>query len=690
VAIDVEVSERAEIRNGSHLAVSSTAASAGDLRISGGDVLVIAGAQTQLGATNEASSGKLALDASEVRIEAGASVLSESRGGETGSPIEIRADELALRSGGQVLSRTSGGGASGRIAIDAESMAVAGASEVRSLATGAGAGGEVAIVVGELRLEDRGQIVSENTDTGPGAAIDVRVGGDLVVASRGKILSQATGIASSPGGAVHVSAGGRIEVVGQDSADADVSQISALTSSSDARGRAGDLRIRAPEIELRDAGQLRTTTSGAAPGGSLVVEQADLLRVVGNATVAGERGVPAGLFARSDPPEGFVGAGDGGALTIAARVVEVEDGGAVSTRTLGDGDAGSLLIRDAERVSVRGGPRGTSELSTRGAQGAGGDLEITAQELELASGGLVSASTLGSGDAGDLRVTADRISISDFPSGLFSQTTFGTSASGDAGDIAVAVGSWLQVRNGGRISVDSKGGGGAGDVRIHSAGSATVALVGGEVSATSVRNAAAGDVTIATAGDFVAGRGSSVATEAEDNASGGRVAISAGGIVYASDSRIETRVAGPPSGLGDAGDVDVLGPGGTPSAFGVLNRSSIVATARGGNGGNIQVAASDLLASQGVVVDATSERGVSGIVQITGPDADLAGQITPLPSNFFDAAKLMTAACDARRARAGSFVVQTRTAIPPLPDAPLPPPQLAPVAGGPGDAKCPS
>jgi hypothetical protein len=170
------------------------------------------------------------------------------------------------------------------------------------------------------------------------------------------------------------------------------------------------------------------------------------------------------------------------------------------------------------------------------------------------------------------------------------------------------------------------------------------------------------------------------------------VSISAGGIFYASDTSIETQVE---TGIGNGGDIQVPAFGGPSPGIAVLNRSRIVATAADGNGGNIQVAANDLLASQDAVVDATSARGVSGVVAVTGPDADLAGQIVPLPANFFDAAKLMTTACDARRSRTGSFVIQTRSGIAPPPDAPLRASELSSTgaadaaSGAPAGARCP-
>ena len=644
----------------------------GRIEVSGGSALVDGAATLLNRSQGEASGGAIAVDVAELRVAGGAALRSESLQAGAGSPIEIEADRVVLDSGGQLRSQASAAGAGGSIGVDAGLLELHGASEIRSQSAAAGAGGAIDVRADDARIDGRSQIVAENTAAGAGGAIGVHVDGDLVVAGRGKILSQAVGAATGVGGDVDVRADGSIAVVGEDSVDADVTQISALTSSSAASARGGRLRVSAPRIELRDAGQLRTTTSGAAPGGVLEVADTGELLVVGNATVAGEL-AGAGLFARStgDDLPG-AGAGAGGGISVAADEVRVEDGGEISARTLRDGAAGDLVIRAGSLV-VRGGPRGVSTLSSRGAAGDGGAIDIEAENVELSAGGIVSASTVGDGDAGDIRVAADRIVLSDAPSGLFSQTTFGADTSGAAGDIRIDVAQRLEVRDGARISVDANRGQGAGDVEIHGGPHALVALRGGEVSARSRGNAEAGNVTIDAGRRFVAGRGASVETQAEGNQSGGRIAIDARGIVYQSGSRIATLVdAGGASSNGDGGDVDAPPTVGQVPRLGVLIDPSIVATANDGNGGNIRVAARDLVASQDGVIDATSQGGgISGIVQVTGPDADLAGQVTPLSTKYFDASKLLSTPCAARRARTGSFVVQTREAAGAPPDAPL-------------------
>jgi hypothetical protein len=250
----------------------------------------------------------------------------------------------------------------------------------------------------------------------------------------------------------------------------------------------------------------------------------------------------------------------------------------------------------------------------------------------------------------------------------------GASQSGDGGDITVNVGESLSLRDGATISVVSRGGGAAGNVEIRpvdgAAGRTTVTLLSGSsIEARSIGTADAGNITIDAGRQFVAAQ-SSVETNAQ-RGGGGRLSVRASEIVYASDAIFRTDVERG-GALGDGGDVEI-----PPSVFpepqlAVLNRSSVVARVMDGTAGNIRIEARDLLASQGIVADATSgPDGIPGTVEITGPDEQLAGQIAPLPTNFFDASELMTTPCAARTTRAGSLVVQTRKAIEPPPDAPL-------------------
>ena len=80
-----------------------------------------------------------------------------------------------------------------------------------------------------------------------------------------------------------------------------------------------------------------------------------------------------------------------------------------------------------------------------------------------------------------------------------------------------------------------------------------------------------------------------------------------------------------------------------------------------------------MIISSDSTVEATSKKGVSGEIQISSLNSDIVGQVTPLPSEFVDPSDRLLPPCAARTERTGSFVVQSREALPPPPDAPLPP-----------------
>jgi large exoprotein involved in heme utilization and adhesion len=106
------------------------------------------------------------------------------------------------------------------------------------------------------------------------------------------------------------------------------------------------------------------------------------------------------------------------------------------------------------------------------------------------------------------------------------------------------------------------------------------------------------------------------------------------------------------------------------------NRSHIVADAGEGegDGGNIRITADNYFAFPGTVVDASSDLGLDGVVEVNTPDVNLAGALAELPSNPLDAASQMKEPCTARRSgeRAGSFAVRGAEGIPPEPDGWLP------------------
>ena len=105
------------------------------------------------------------------------------------------------------------------------------------------------------------------------------------------------------------------------------------------------------------------------------------------------------------------------------------------------------------------------------------------------------------------------------------------------------------------------------------------------------------------------------------------------------------------------------------SQFVVRNHSPITASAVIGDGGNITIVADYNFATAGSILDASSDFGNDGEIQITVLDTDLSGTLAALSGSFLDASALLARGCGAQTERTGSFVVESGGVIEPPPDA---------------------
>ncbi len=89
-----------------------------------------------------------------------------------------------------------------------------------------------------------------------------------------------------------------------------------------------------------------------------------------------------------------------GAVDVRADTLTVTTGGAVSSSTAGPGDAGQVQVRAAGLLDVNGGSIETNSSSS----GAAGDVTLAATRLRVRDDGLVGSSGTGTGPAGDVRI----------------------------------------------------------------------------------------------------------------------------------------------------------------------------------------------------------------------------------------------------------------------------------------------
>jgi hypothetical protein len=186
---------------------------------------------------------------------------------------------------------------------------------------------------------------------------------------------------------------------------------------------------------------------------------------------------------------------------------------------------------------------------------------------------------------------------------------------------------------------------------------------GPQITALSTGSGNAGMVAV-TAANLVMNGGAAISTQAQ-SANGGNITVSVGNFLQIVDSEVTTSVLGQ---AGNGGNIVIA------SGLSVLDDGTIKAQAVGGNGGNIVINkdAGTLVASTGSLVSASSQEGISGVVEINGI-TPLNGTLVALSSELHKRAALTRNSCAARAGRPqSSLVAGGRGGLPQDPDATLP------------------
>ncbi len=352
-------------------------------------------------------------------------IASFSSGSGNSGNIVITAENTNISTGGFLYSSTSGNGDSGNIIVNSNHLVVNGKNDSaftligETILGGNGNSGDIMIVADTIELLDGGQIVTFTTND--------NVGGNIVINARQLLIENSTVLPFMTG-------------------------VSANTFS--AGGASGSIDITAENMIIV-RGQVSTSSFGDGSSGEINIA-ADSLLIDGEGTSF--IGISAGA---SD-------AGAGGNILLDARQIKVLNGGVISASTSGTGDAGQIVINvDQLLVAGHGDLAGSAiTAETRSDFSSAGDIEITANEIGINSGGLISTDTYQNGEGGKIQLTADYLWITgdnnlDVTTGI----TADTLNSGDSGSIAVSVKN-IELSQNGLISATTYGSGNGGQITI--------------------------------------------------------------------------------------------------------------------------------------------------------------------------------------------------------------------------------
>jgi large exoprotein involved in heme utilization and adhesion len=202
-------------------------------------------------------------------------------------------------------------------------------------------------------------------------------------------------------------------------------------------GRGGDIQVDTRQFTVREGAQLITSTSGSGRAGDITV----------NAPAIQLSGATSGLFAQTTT------AADAGNLTIQPRStgqsvrVNLQDGAQISASTSGSGRGGTLTITAPESITLTG--NGSIIAAGTGGSGNGGNLNLRTGTLNIQDQAEVTVSSSGTGIAGNLFVDADRIFLNN-GGRIRADTT------GGGGNINLRS-PFILLRNGSNITTNARG-----------------------------------------------------------------------------------------------------------------------------------------------------------------------------------------------------------------------------------------
>ena len=571
--------------------------------------------------------------------------------------ISIKTRKLLLQDGGDIGTDTTGSANGGNIWIQAsESVNISGNSQLEPLLlsgifsrTGLGAtgnAGDITIETPRLTIIQGGQINTSSIAASGNAGNITILAKDVLL--DGFVIIDPNRVDLSPDGLFSTS---RIST----------SVVQGVTD--DVKG--GKLTIDTERLGLSNGANLESPVSGGrGKAGHLFVRATDSIDIsgVGPRNRDGESS-PAGLFA--DMQTRAIGVG--GNIEVETGRLSLSSGGQISAGSFAQGDAGDISI-NTNQIDMRGEGTAIGNQIGEEAIGNAGRIDINTQGLNLEDGAFISSSTLGQGNAGDLIINADNIS-------MVGETSFenavGERAKGGGGNLQITT-NRLSLLDGAYISSTTRGDGKAGSIFIDAKEQIKLdreALI----SVASRSDGTAGNININSPLLQLFNNSSIIAeTDSQD---GGNIGIENANLVLLRQGSQISTTAGEG---GNGGNINIQS-----RAIVALpqENSDIRANAVRGRGGNVNITTDGLFgifaANQPTDqsdITASSEVGIQGEVNVNQPDVDPTQEIIELPEGIGDRSDLIGQVCPRNTAESdvmGEFFITGRGGLPPSPDQPL-------------------
>ena len=565
--------------------------------------------------------------------------------------VMVNARNVSFTNGGEIISNNNGAGnigdivitATGDISFDGASFGLSGISNFFDEAA-TGDIGQINLTAQNLSLTDGGSITSIVAFNNNSGDIVLNIADTIGIDGVGSVTQIDGTVAELPSSVnSNVRSGdgnsGNIEINAQNLLLNNQGRINATNAGI---GSSGDININVGSLSITEGGTISGGIFGAGNGGNININAEDRVSVIGNAESLS-------FIAANIEPNASTG--QAGNIEINTPELILQDA-LISADVRGNGEGGTINISASDSIELSNFSLIQADVF-EGSTGNGGNLNIETGQLTLSDGSQISASTLGNGNAGNVKISADNsIALSGVNEisrgGIFANALIENGNGGNivltTRELTISDGATIAASNFSSLGTTAPGTGEPGNINIPAD---TLRLENeGRIEARTQAEMGTGANINLEVADSIFLRGSSlISAQALGNANGGNLTIDTNFIVAFPDGN-----------------------------------NDIIASAAQGQGGNINITAESLLGIQQRPlnpltndINASSEFGLDGTISINAPDVNPLQGTTELPTNVVVPEETTQQACAANReaeAKNGLDIIG-KGGVPPAPELPL-------------------
>jgi filamentous hemagglutinin family protein len=594
--------------------------------------------------------------------------------------INLKTGSLLLTDGSRLITETTGQGKAGDINLQVRDEMRLRNSDINSrvgasgITDAKGIAGNILIQAGRIVLTGDSLLTASTLGLGDAGNIDIQVRDETLLDGSGisskvePFRTNAEGNtfstnAEGNAGKINLQTG-QLTVIDRSSAEVKGDPGEAfLDTSTGGRGDAAAITIAAREQITLDGGRISSELLENSIGdGKNITISAPIILLQRQANLstfnlgdgqASDINIQAQQFS-SNAAEiisslGLAGRGSGGNISIRAQTVTLDDS-SIQAVTAGQGKAGDVNIQNNDRTSLQR-SRILTEVESRG-QGAGGNIIIGTNFLTLMPDSRLSTSTQGNGKAGDIRVTA-----------LQAIDLIGSQAASDRQNNQ---NNTISSNEGLFANTDSASD--AGEIILNTA--QLIVRDGATISLSSSKTGIAGDLAV-TANSLRLDRGNILSNT--EFGQGGELTLTLRDPLFLSRNSSISTTAGRTTRGGNGGNINIT------ASFIIANpnqNSDITANAFDGDGGNIKITTQRLFGIEfrdrptdlTNDITASSDKGINGTVLINTSGIDPIQRAAELPVGFTPPPIAQGCQTNPRTSR---FVNQGRGGIAPNPTDPI-------------------